>query len=480
MSLSIAPDISVLSVLTHIYLEPFTPPLPLLFCLIGAATTILVTFALAWIFTSKLNLNLRSKPFRVNVSSWGIVRAFSSKPTLNAFRLIGVFVFLLIIYACFRGSDNPIYNIAPTFVWVIWWVGLAYLSAFVGDIWRLTNPWYSLFHWGEKLFITLSPSRSIEPFFKYPKRLGATPALLIFFAFAWVENIYHDSVVPIRIGQMIIIYSVVTWSGMIIFGKEIWLRNGEAFAVAFGFLAKFSPLEVQYNPIPSRNVSQTKINLRIPGSGLIKTDSISTSQMLFVLLLLSAVTFDGLMGTMIWMRLQNSVIEYIPNLLVVGSLGLILVTLVFIGLYLCFSFLMNSFSGANYGTLTFANKFVTSLIPIALAYHVAHFLLFLLIQGQLMIPLISDPFGQGWNLFGTENYRLNFKIMSPTFFWIISVASIVMGHVIGVVVSHLIAVKTIRDRHKAFKSQYPMLALMIFYTIASLWIITQPMYQSAM
>ena len=267
---------------------------------------------------------------------------------------------------------------------------------------------------------------------------------------------------------------------MIIFGKEIWLRNGEAFAVAFGFLAKFSPLEVQYNPIPSKNASQTKINLRIPGSGLIKTDSISTSQMLFILLLLSAVTFDGLMGTMIWMRLQNSVIEYIPNLLVVGSLGLILVTLVFIGLYLCFSFLMNSFSGANYGTFTFANKFVTSLIPIALAYHVAHFLLFLLIQGQLMIPLISDPFGQGWNLFGTENYRLNFKIMSPTFFWIISVTSIVIGHVIGVVVSHLIAVKTIRDRHKAFKSQYPMLALMIFYTIASLWIITQPMYQSAM
>ena len=133
-----------------------------------------------------------------------------------------------------------------------------------------------------------------------------------------------------------------------------------------------------------------------------------------------------------------------------------------------------------YLEITFANNFVTSLIPIALAYHVAHFLLFLLIQGQLMVPLISDPFGQGWDLFGTANYRLNFKIMGPTFFWIISVTSIVIGHVIGVVVSHLIAVKTIRDRHKAFKSQYPMLALMIFYTIASLWIITQPMYQSAM
>ena len=202
--------------------------------------------------------------------------------------------------------------------------------------------------------------------------------------------------------------------------------------------------------------------------------------MLFVLLLLSAVTFDGLMGTMIWMRVQNAVTEYIPNILAVGSLGLIIVSVVFAGFYLCFCFLMKSVSGENYGTFIFANNFVTSLIPIALAYHVAHFLLFLLVQGQLMIPLISDPFGHGWDLFGTANYRINFRVMSPTFFWIISVSSIVIGHVVAVVVSHFIAMRMIRNRYKAFKSQYPMLVLMIFYTIASLWIITQPMYQSSM
>ena len=478
MLFSLDPHTSIFSVLAHIYIEPFVPPLPLMFCLVGAAITIIFTFALAAILSGKFNLE--SQSFRLNISTWGITRVLSSIPALNTFRLAGAFIFFVIIYACFWGSDNPIYNIAPTFIWVIWWVGLAYLSAFVGDLWRLINPWYFLFHWVGKFFLTLNPSRPIRPLLKYPKWIGITPALLLFFAFAWTENVYHDSVVPMRLGQMIIIYSTITWAGMVVFGKEIWLRNGEAFTVAFGFLAKFSPIEVRYNTSSTTNINQTEINLRFPGSGLIKIGSISTSQMLFVLLLLSAVTFDGLMGTMIWMRLQNSVIKYIPNLLVVGSLGLILVSVVFFGLYFCFSFLMKSFSGANYGTFAFANNFVTSLIPIALAYHVAHFLLFLLIQGQLMIPLISDPFGQGWDLFGTVNYRLNFKIMSPTFFWIISVTSIVIGHVIGVVVSHLIAVKTIPDRHKAFKSQYPMLALMIFYTMASLWIITQPMYQSSM
>ncbi|MEC9438928.1 MAG: hypothetical protein VX917_05785 [Chloroflexota bacterium] len=344
----------------------------------------------------------------------------------------------------------------------------------------MINPWHSLFHWGEQLFLAWNPSRSIKPFFNYPKRIGATPALIIFFAFAWTENVYHDSVVPIRIGQMIIIYSAITWSGMMMFGREIWLRNGEAFTVVFGFLAKFSPVEVRHDSIPTSNIAQKEINLRFPGSGLIEIGLISTSQMLFVLLLLSAVTFDGLMGTMIWMRVQNAVTEYIPNILVVGSLGLIIVSVVFAGFYLCFCFLMKSVSGANYGTFIFANNFVTSLIPIALAYHVAHFLLFLLVQGQLMIPLISDPFGHGWDLFGTANYRINFRVMSPTFFWIISVSSIVIGHVVAVIVSHFIAMRMIRNRYKAFKSQYPMLVLMIFYTIASLWIITQPMYQSSM
>ncbi len=93
---------------------------------------------------------------------------------------------------------------------------------------------------------------------------------------------------------------------------------------------------------------------------------------------------------------------------------------------------MKPVSGTNHGTFMFANNFVTSLIPIALAYHVAHFLLFLLVQGQLIIPLISDPFGHGWDLFGTANYRLNFSVMSPMFFWIISVLSIVIGHGVAV------------------------------------------------
>ena len=130
--------------------------------------------------------------------------------------------------------------------------------------------------------------------------------------------------------------------------------------------------------------------------------------------------------------------------------------------------------------LQYGKIFVYTLIPIALAYHVAHFLLFLLIQGQLIIPLASDPFGFGWDLFGTADYRLNFKLVSPNIYWFVSVIAIVVGHIIAVFLSHSIALRIHDTSEHALQSQYPMLILMVGYTIASLWIITQPMYMSAM
>ena len=130
--------------------------------------------------------------------------------------------------------------------------------------------------------------------------------------------------------------------------------------------------------------------------------------------------------------------------------------------------------------LEYGKIFVYTLIPIALAYHVAHFLLFLLIQGQLIIALVSDPFGFGWDLFGTANYRLNFKLVSPNVYWFVSGMSIVVGHIIAVFLSHRIALRVHENHRHALQSQYPMLVLMVGYTIASLWIITQPMYMPAM
>jgi len=141
---------------------------------------------------------------------------------------------------------------------------------------------------------------------------------------------------------------------------------------------------------------------------------------------------------------------------------------------LMFSELMASASGNRISVREISRALVYSLIPIALAYHLAHFLSFLLIQGQLIIPLASDPFGFGWNLFSTTDFRVNIGVVNARFAWIVAVISVIVGHIIAVYVAHTLALSLFKERRDAVKSQWPMLIIMVGYTVASLWILAQP------
>ena len=121
-----------------------------------------------------------------------------------------------------------------------------------------------------------------------------------------------------------------------------------------------------------------------------------------------------------------------------------------------------------------ARAYIYSLIPIALAYNVAHFFSFLAIQGQLIVKLISDPFGFGWDLFGTADWEVQISIVSARLVWFVGVGAIVIGHVIAVYVAHVISMRRSGSRGAALRSQYPMVALMVGYTVVSLWIVAQP------
>ncbi len=118
-----------------------------------------------------------------------------------------------------------------------------------------------------------------------------------------------------------------------------------------------------------------------------------------------------------------------------------------------------------------------SLVPIAIAYQVAHYYTYLLIQGQAVIGHLSDPFGWGWNVFGTAGYEIKPGIVDAAFVWYSQVALIVAGHVVAVYLAHLISLRFFGSPGKALRSQFPMLALMILYTISSLWILSQPIVE---
>jgi hypothetical protein len=212
-----------------------------------------------------------------------------------------------------------------------------------------------------------------------------------------------------------------------------------------------------------------ELNLRPWAVGLARPDPMPPGGVFFVILVLAGVAFDGLMETPLWNELRRA--TSMPQ-----TLGLVLLPLVFLAAYLGFVKLSQLFGGGK-GQLRLASlaaAYVYSLVPIAIAYQVAHYYTLLLVQGQEIVRHISDPFGWGWNLFGTAGYEVNPGLVGAAFVWYSQVALIVVGHVVAVYVAHLVALRMFGDRRKALRSQLPMLALMVLYTISSLWILSQP------
>jgi len=266
---------------------------------------------------------------------------------------------------------------------------------------------------------------------------------------------------------------VLTWSGMFLFGREAWLAHGEAFAIAFGILGRFAPLEL----------AAGELRLRPPGAGLVTERVPSVSMLVFVLLMLATVTFDGFLETPLYQRLtanvQGARVLFELSELglaeseVAASLALLAFPLAFLAAYCLTAWTMARLTGAL-SVSRVACAFVLSLVPIAVAYHLAHYFSLLVTAGQFIIPLASDPFGFGWDLFGTAGYKVDLGILSPTVFWYSAIILIVAGHAIAVFVAHLEALRLFGNRRDALASQIPMVVLMIAYTTLSLWILAQP------
>ena len=211
--------------------------------------------------------------------------------------------------------------------------------------------------------------------------------------------------------------------------------------------------------------------------------ALTPSVVTMVMLLLATVTFDGFSATPEWLRVQSFFVTQFPTLrseflngvTIANTLGLVVFLLAFAALYGFFCYLMYRLVGRWVPVPTeLMGAYVFSLIPIALAYNYAHFLSLLLIQGQLIISLISDPFGLGWNLFGTADYLINIRVINARFIWIFAVFAIVMGHIFAVYLAHIRAMRLYPNQALVLRSQFPMLGLMVIYTIVSLWIVSRP------
>jgi hypothetical protein len=445
-------------------------PVPLWLYLLGAALAVTASFAFLTVFRGSRH---RSAYVARRCHAGGCL----PQGMVFGLEALSVSVFILMLAAGLFGNQSTFKNVTPTAFWVLWWVGFTFLCAFLCNLWPLLNPAAVLFRWADRLWARWRGS-GLSRNLRYPQRVGAWPAVAIFVLFAWTELVAPYRDVPRNIALAMLLYTALVWAGSYLFGARAWLRAADAFGVAFGLFGRFAPVQLAY---PGTN---WRWRVRPPGIGLLSPRPLSHPMTCFVLVVLATVTVDGFMETPPWSTTANVMASVLPQsptaTLLPATLLLWLAPFLFAATYSGVILAMARVTRTPKGSWRLlGGRFVLSLVPIAIAYHLAHYLSFLLLAGQLIIPLASDPFGIGWDLFGTTLYRLDIGIVDARFVWLLSVASIVVGHIVATWLSHETAVSVFATHAQVRRSQYPMCVLMIAYTVISLWILAQPIVETS-
>ncbi|NDB68709.1 MAG: hypothetical protein EB015_12035 [Methylocystaceae bacterium] len=456
---------SISKVEAHAFAQRYDLPLPLFYYIVGAGATVLVSVLIITIFAQR---NLCWAPTLQIPISYGVAQWIE-----GGLRLIGIVSFMIFLASGFLGEQGDWdSNFLPVSVWVLWWVGLAFLASLLVDFWPLLDPWRSLGLW----LFRAAPSRE----YKWLVRLDTWPAVALLLSFFWAELVWTENAVPHKLATLIMAGSLVTFAGMALMGVETWRRHFDAFGLFFSLFGRFAPIAVR------RDNSKVLLLLRPYGAGLKQDQPPSVSFMAFVILLLGSVTFDGINETPFWENITGIMVGIFYELgfirafgygiagALIKTLGLLATPLVFILIFLAVCALTGRLSGQ--GALLIAQRHVMSLTPIAIAYHLAHYLSYLLIQGQAALPFLTDPLNLGWDLFGWAGREVDIAVVNARFIWVSALTAIIIGHIAAVFLAHQ---EALRDTSgwDAVRRQWPMTTLMVAYTMLSLWILSQPIVE---
>jgi hypothetical protein len=380
---------------------------------------------------------------------------------------IGIAVFAIVVYAGLAGSQTALENLAPTFVYVLFWVGIPFVSFWAGDVFRFFNPWRAIARGVGWIGTRAVGGPAPEPI-EYPSWLGRWPAMAGIVVFAWIELVYVDRDDPSTLAIMMLAYAAVQLVGMSMFGIEQWLRNADPFGVLFGLFARIAPLHWRDGALAVRR----------PLAGLPSLDP-RPGTVALVCAMIGTTAFDGFSQGTAWNNVAPDMQRWFidlgfnarVSLEIVGSIGIAGGILAVAALYRLGVLGMRSV-GERHSVQGLSRNFAHTLVPIALAYVVAHYFSLLAYQGQATAILISDPLGDGSNLFGTASSTIDYGWISATGIWYVQVVALIAGHVCGLVLAHDRALALYRDPRAATRSQYWMLAVMVGFTSLGLWLLS--------
>ena len=398
----------------------------------------------------------------------GIGRVLASRLVEILCGAIGAALLVVLIYAGLRGTQSSTANLAPTFVYVIFWLAFVPASVLFGDVFRAFNPWRAVGRAVGWVAAKASPG-GLPAALSYPERLGHWPAAAGIFAFAVMELVVSNGDQPQTVAIATLVYSALTFVAMALYGVETWITRGEAFSVYFNLFSRLSPVETR----------DGVVGLRRPLSGLADLKA-GAGTVPLLAVMIGSVTFDGVSEAPLWTGIAPDIARFWQDvglspqnaLELTFLIGLIAAILLVYGFYRL-GVLGAQSVGGGFTTQRLARAFVHTLVPIALAYVAAHYFTLLLFQGQAVGFLASDPLGDGSNLFGTSDSQIDYTLVGANATWYWQVGFIVTGHVAGLTLAHDRALALYDKARLAVRSQYWMLAVMVGFTSLALWLLSQ-------
>jgi hypothetical protein len=364
------------------------------------------------------------------------------RPVRWGLRGIGLLAWLWVVAQTIAGGTSDA-EVASLVLWVYGWIGLAIVSALAGPVWAWLDPFSTLYDLiaavGRVTRLQL-PGRA-----PWHQRTRAWPAALFLGFFVWLE-------LSARIeggrslGVVLLGYSLITLGGMAWYGKHRWRTHGEVFSVWFDLLGRLA----LFGLVGRRRDGRLQ---RRPFGWALTHAPWSASLLAVVAIAVAGVIWDGLSQTSVFREVFGQLHPVIETVLLLGFLGL-LVGLV-IGV------------GRRVGYVAMG----AGLVPVAVGYLVAHYLTYLLTEGQRLIAAVSDPLQQGWDLFGTVRFEPVDDWLASSAVWTLQVMAVVLGHVVGAWLGHA-AVRT-RRRAGEPTEQWPLAVLMVSLTVLALWSLGQ-------
>ncbi len=371
-------------------------------------------------------------------------------PLRGLLRVLGLVGWIWIVAQGIVGGSGDA-DVSSLFLWVYGWVGIAIASIFLGPVWHFIDPFSALHDAGAWILrrLGVSPWEAAA----YPAAVGRWPAAVFFVVVVWLELVLEAG--PSTLFIFLVGYTALTLALMAQFGRDAWRSHGEVFSVWFGLLGRLAPYALLDEV--------GRVQRRGFANGLLEP-GFTMADVVVIALGVGSILFDGLSQTQIWYDTLG--LPTIP----VKTLDL----LVFLGIIVAAAVLVTRAVGVA--------ATAAGLLPIAAGYLIAHYLTYLLIDGQRIIIAVSDPLQRGWDLFGTAFYEISGGWLPPGLVWTVQLAAVVGGHMLGAWGGHVVAALDAPRELSASSlrtRQIPLAVVMVALTTLTLWSLGQAIVVNA-